>query len=164
MKLLYIICLFSLTAAFIKNKYLLNKYSIDTNLNLFISDSLYSENNTKKTDEKIPEYVFYLSSYDYSKYLNKNLNNMSGNDMHISENSLENAYQLEKIIRNSILFSLLKSLETNDSEINKIEELNMNSYLLNNSLLNNIGLKDNIKPLNICSGGLFDKWNNEIDF
>ena len=63
-----------------------------------------------------------------------------------------------------ILFSLLKSLEKNNSDINKIQELQSNSYVLNNSLLNDIRVNQDIKPMSISSGGLFDKWNNEIDF
>jgi len=164
MKLLYIICLFSLTTAFIQNKYLFNNKNIVTNINSFISDSLCSDNNTKKTYEKIPEYVFYLSSYEYSSYLKKNLNNISGNDMHILENTTENTDTLEKIIRNSILFSLVKSLESNISDIDKLEELKSKSYVLNNSFSNSIGLNNDINPITISSGGLFDKWNSENDF
>jgi hypothetical protein len=114
-------------------------------------------------EEKIPEYVFYLSGYEYSKYLKQNLNNMSGVDMRISENTTENTKLLEKIMRNSILFYLLKSIESNVSEIKKIEELNSKSFVLNKSLLNNIGLNNDINQINIHSGGLFDKWDMDID-
>ena len=166
MKVLYIICLFTLTTAFINKKYLFNKYKRTNNLlDLYVSNSLCNENNTnnKVNEEKIPEYVFYLSGYEYSKYLKQNLNNMSGVDMRISENTTENTKLLEKIMRNSILFYLLKSIESNVSEIKKIEELNSKSFVLNKSLLNNIGLNNDINQINIHSGGLFDKWDMDID-
>jgi hypothetical protein len=100
-----------------------------------------------------------------SCYKNTNLSNseksykknqsIKGNDMRITEDLIHESEILQKIRKYNSYMILLDKLTTNDSTIMKIEELTrfpMKIVELNNYIL----------PVNIYSGGLYNRWNDTI--
>ena len=98
---------------------------------------------------------------DYSVFLNNNYHNRyneSGYDYTKNENKSDESKLLYKINRNTIFLNILNNLCNYNTIEHKLLYVKIfNSYLeYNETILNN-----EIKPINMNNGGLFNDWNFE---
>jgi len=78
---------------------------------------------------------------------------IKGNDMRIKEDLKHESEILQKIRMYNSYMILLDKLTSNDSTIRKIEELTGFPIKI-------VELNNDILPVNIYSGGLYNRWND----